>query len=344
MRESAGSLAVELTAPQVGAAAEAAWNLVRSAADMAAELDSERVAKVFATNAQAELTAVMPDHPDAVLAWEPAAGWQSLLPHDDPRSGLLGLYLPICSATASRPITVGHLGQSLDGFIATHSGDSQFVTGDDNLVHMHRLRAVCDAIVVGAGTVAADNPQLTTRRVRGPSPIRAIVDPQRRLASSARVFVDEAAPTLYFCGSSRIASGETHVGAATVIGIDEADDGGANVAQVLAQLRARGCARVFVEGGGVTVSAFLEANLLDRLQITVAPVFIGDGRPAIRLSPPNRLRDCLRPPCRVFRMGGDVLFDCDLSGAGLRPEGRCFSAYGLARSAGRASRGGEDPA
>jgi diaminohydroxyphosphoribosylaminopyrimidine deaminase/5-amino-6-(5-phosphoribosylamino)uracil reductase len=308
-------LAVELSAPQVGAAAEAAWNLVRSAADAAQQLDREGSSRVFAVNARAQLTPVAADHPEAVLAWQPDSGWRSLLDEDDARSALLGLYLPICSATTSRPITVGHLGQSLDGFIATHSGDSQFVTGEDNLVHMHRLRALCDAIVVGAGTVAADDPQLTTRRVTGESPVRAIVDPQRRLETSARVFVDEAAPTLYFCGRSRIAAGETHVGAAAVIGIDETEDGAANAAQVLAHLRERGCARVFVEGGGVTVSAFLEANLLDRLQITVAPVFIGDGRPAIRLSPPNRLRDCLRPPCRVYRMGSDVLFDCDLSAA-----------------------------
>ena len=319
VRESASSLAVELTAPQVGAVADGAWNLVRSAADMAGDLDRERVDRVFAEDAAVGLIAAAPEDPRAVLAWRPEAGWRSLLAPGDPRHSLLDLYLPICSATLSRPITVGHLGQSLDGFIATHSGDSQFVTGDDNMVHMHRLRALCDAIVVGAGTVAADDPQLTTRRVEGTSPTRAIVDPQRRLTPSARVFVDEAAPTLYFCGRARIPAGETHVGAATVIGIDETSEGVANVAQVLAHLRERGCARVFVEGGGVTVSAFLEARLLDRLQITVAPVFIGDGRPAIRLSPPNRLRDCLRPPCRVFRMGADVLFDCDLSEASLGP-------------------------
>jgi riboflavin biosynthesis pyrimidine reductase len=69
---------------------------------------------------------------------------------------------------------------------------------------------------------------------------------------------------------------------------------------------------VFVEGGGVTVSAFLQAGLLDRLHIAIAPVLIGDGRPAIRFTPHARLRDCPRPAYRVFRMGDDVLFDCDL--------------------------------
>ena len=79
-----------------------------------------------------------------------------------------------------------------------------------------------------------------------------------------------------------------------------------------ALLHARGCARMFVEGGGVTVSVFLEAGLLDRLQMAIAPLIIGNGRPAIRLPPPAALSDCPRPRYRVFRMGGDVLFDCDL--------------------------------
>ena len=58
--------------------------------------------------------------------------------------------------TAARPITIGHLGQSLDGFIATHSGDAISVTGPENILHLHRLRALCDAVVVGAGTVVAE--------------------------------------------------------------------------------------------------------------------------------------------------------------------------------------------
>ena len=295
-------------------AAERAWRLVRSAAALAASLDAAGSATAFTENEDGELVPASSGESGAVLEWQPARGWRVLLPPGDPRIDVVSLYLPICSATPSRPLTIGHLGQSIDGFIATHSGDSQFVTGDENMVHMHRLRALCDAIVVGAGTVAADNPQLTTRRVSGQNPLRAVLDPERRLAPTARVFVDDAAPTLYFCGRSRVADHETHIGAAEIAALDER--GPAPVAQVIAALRARGCPRVFVEGGGVTISACLEADLLDRLQITVAPVLIGDGRPAVRLAPPERLRDCRRPAYRVFRMGGDVLFDCDLRAEG----------------------------
>jgi riboflavin biosynthesis pyrimidine reductase len=80
-------------------------------------------------------------------------------------------------------------------------------------------------------------------------------------------------------------------------------------------LRARGLRRLFVEGGGVTVSRFLQQGLLDRLQITVAPLIIGDGRRGVTLPATKRLVEALRPVHRIFRMGGDVLFDFDLQSA-----------------------------
>ena len=289
-------------------AADVAWHLLLAASAMAGAAERDGRTRSFVLDG-ATLQPLSVDSDDAVIEWRPGTGWHSRLPADNPQSHLLDLYLPICSATATRPMTVGHLGQSLDGFIATHSGDSQFVTGGSNIVHLHRMRALCDAVVVGAGTVAADDPQLTTRHVAGPHPLRVIFDPGRRLAPTFKLFTDGAAPTLYVCEQSRLAPGVNVAGDATVVGIAEGPGG---VAEVLKLLRARGCARVFVEGGGVTVSAFLEANLLDRLQIAIAPVLIGNGRPAIRLAPQARLRDCLRPGYRVFRMGGDVLFDCEL--------------------------------
>ena len=297
-------------------AQDAAWAIVLAAAneaDRAAEL-SEPVAFAAAIRPYgdaAELRVVPRAARDAVVLWNPGAGWELLMPPEDPAHALIDLYLPICSATVARPITVGHLGQSLDGFIATHAGESQYVTGEENIRHLHRMRALCDAVVVGAGTVAADDPQLTTRHVSGPSPVRVVLDPTRRLADHYRVFNDDSADTLYVCSRSLAGEGETHFGRATMVAVEDSGEG-LDVTEVLRLLRARGCHRIFVEGGGVTVSMFLEANLLDRLQIAIAPLLIGDGRPAIRLSPRSALSDCHRPRYRVFRMGADVLFDCDL--------------------------------
>jgi riboflavin biosynthesis pyrimidine reductase len=138
-----------------------------------------------------------------------------------------------------------------------------------------------------------------------------VLDPTRRLAEHYKVFTDDSSVTLYVCAKSLARPGETHVGHATLVGLDEGPDG-IEAGAVLRELRARGCQRIFVEGGGVTVSMFLEANLLDRLQIAIAPLLIGDGRPAIRLPPRTTLSDCHRPRYRVFRMGADVLFDCEL--------------------------------
>lgn len=289
-----------------------AWAIVLAAADEAERLDRARQEVGFAIDADGGLCRSTAD--DAVLAWRPNAGWSIALPIGDPRHDLIDLYLPMCSATNARPITVGHLGQSLDGFIATHAGDSQFVTGEENIRHIHRMRALCDAVVVGAGTVAADDPQLTTRHVSGPSPVRVVLDPARRLADHYRVFNDEAADTLYVCAKSLARGGETHFGRAQLVAVDDDRGERIDVTAVQRALRARGCHRVFVEGGGVTVSMFLEANLLDRLQIAIAPLLIGDGRPAIRLTPRTALSDCHRPRYRVFRMGTDVLFDCELGG------------------------------
>ena len=288
-----------------------AWSVVLDAASHAESLARNNHHAAFALGADGRLSAVTHGHPDTMIAWRPHAGFELVLPADDPRHAMIDLYLPICSATDANPMTVGHLGQSLDGFIATHSGESQYVTGEENILHLHRMRALCDAVVVGAGTVAADDPQLTTRHVPGPSPLRVVLDPTRRLADHYKVFTDDSAVTVYICAKSLAREGETHVGHASIVGVDEGPDG-VDVGEVLRVLRARGCHRIFVEGGGVTVSMFLEANLLDRLHIAIAPLLIGDGRPAIRLPPRTALSDCHRPRYRVFRMGTDVLFDCEI--------------------------------
>ncbi len=291
------------------------WYLVRGAARRSASLSQTNEPASFAVDHDGELQRADPANAECVLEWQPGSGWSLRLAPGDSRRAFLELYLPIASATEARPVTIGHLGQSLDGFIATHAGESRFVTGEENIVHLHRLRALCDAVVVGAGTVEADNPLLTTRLVPGGNPIRVVIDPGRRLNEGYRIFQDTSAQTLYVCNRSLMRPGEARLGTALIVGVPDDPDGPgvATAHAVVGALRARGCARIFVEGGGVTVSMFLEANLLDRLHVAIAPLIIGDGRPAIRLSSRALLDECQRPRYRVFRMGGDVLFDCDLS-------------------------------
>jgi riboflavin biosynthesis pyrimidine reductase len=85
---------------------------------------------------------------------------------------------------------------------------------------------------------------------------------------------------------------------------------------LLAELQSRGHRSILVEGGGVTVSAFLAAGLLDRMHIVVAPFILGEGRPGLRTPAPAQLQDCLRPPPRIYLLGNDILFDCDMRSSG----------------------------
>ena len=95
---------------------------------------------------------------------------------------------PLRKGTVDDFVIVGQIGQSLDGRVATESGHSKYINGPAGLVHLHRLRALVDAVVVGVGTAIADDPQLTVRRVSGPQPARVVIDPKGRLGADARMF------------------------------------------------------------------------------------------------------------------------------------------------------------
>ena len=98
------------------------------------------------------------------------------------------LFGPLRSGAVDDLVVVGQIGQSLDGRVATTSGHSHYINGPAGLAHLHRLRALVDAVVIGVGTALADDPQLTVRRVAGPQPARVVIDPGGRLPASARMF------------------------------------------------------------------------------------------------------------------------------------------------------------
>ena len=220
----------------------------------------------------------------------------------------LALYMPF--ALAPRGFVVGHLGQSLDGRIATAAGASRWVTGEADVVHNHRMRALADAVVVGAATLRCDDPQLTVRDCAGPHPVRVVLDANRSLDDGYRVLRDAAAPTLLLVGADKAAAGE-RLGEAELVPVAR-QDGMMAPAAIRDALARRGLRRLYIEGGGITVSRFLAAGCLDRLQITVSPLIIGSGRPSISLPEIADLRTGLRPRMRRFDLGEDVMFECIL--------------------------------
>jgi riboflavin-specific deaminase-like protein len=207
-------------------------------------------------------------------------------------------------------MVVGQCGQSIDARIATATGHSHYINGTQGLAHLHRLRALVDAVVIGIGTAQADDPQLTVRRVPGPNPARVVIDPEGRLAASARVLAND--------GVRRLVVTRNDTASDLPPGVEivrlAANEGQLAPPAVLAALAERGFRRILIEGGSNTVSRFLAAGCLDRLHVMIAPMIIGSGPPSVSLPPIERVDQAIRAPIRAHILGEEVLLDCDLSG------------------------------
>jgi riboflavin-specific deaminase-like protein len=207
-------------------------------------------------------------------------------------------------------VLVGQCGQSIDARIATPSGHSHYINSEAGLIHLHRLRALVDAVVIGIGTALADDPQLTVRRVEGPNPARVVIDPKGRLPTSARVLAADGTRRIVITaagGSADLPSG------VEIVALAASGAGQIAPAQVVTALAAHGLRRILIEGGANTVSRFLAAGCLDRLHVLVAPIILGSGRSSLDLPPIERVGDALPAPMRIHVLGGDVLLDCDVS-------------------------------
>jgi diaminohydroxyphosphoribosylaminopyrimidine deaminase/5-amino-6-(5-phosphoribosylamino)uracil reductase len=215
------------------------------------------------------------------------------------RPGPSPLYAPL----ARGAFVLGQLGQSLDGRIATPTGHSRTISGAAAIAHLHRLRALADAVVVGIGTVLADDPQLTVRAVPGRNPARVVIDPGGRLPAAARVLADEGTP----CIAVQTAA-HSRPARMTVLTLPSVA-GQIDPHALVAALAARGYRRLLIEGGGKTVSRFLAAGALTRLHVCVAPVVIGSGPTGLCLPPIAHMDEAMRPRCRTHLLGDDVLFD-----------------------------------
>jgi riboflavin-specific deaminase-like protein len=223
---------------------------------------------------------------------------------NDGEAAALALYGPLARRDQG-PVTVAQIGQSLDGRVATVSGDARDVSGPDGLAHLHRMRALVDGVVVGVRTALHDTPRLTVRMCQGPSPARIVIDPRGRLPDDAPLFHDDGVPRIIVQAVDR-----PRAPGVTVIRLTR-HEGMLDPVDIRDALRATGLSSLLVEGGGITIARFLEADLLTRLHVAIAPLLIGGGPQGLTLANPvERLAEARRPETRAYSLGSDCVFDC----------------------------------
>ena len=177
----------------------------------------------------------------------------------------------------TRPFIVLKYAQSLDGRIATSTGDSKWISSEEERAVSHALRARCDAIMVGVGTVLADDPQLTVRMVPGASPIRVVLDSSLRIDEDAKVLDDEAATLVITTDKASPKKCAVIREKGVGVRIVERCGDGVDMTSALRVLREMGVRSLIVEGGSKIITSLLKLGLADRVIVSVAPKLLGAG-------------------------------------------------------------------
>lgn len=219
------------------------------------------------------------------------------------------IFDPLRQSDREQPFVIGQIGQTIDGRIATITGQSKYINGPSGLLHLHRLRAVVDAVVVGIGTVLADDPQLTVRLAKGVHPARVVIDPNHRLGFHPKMFNKD--------GARRVVITKIGIDYPAYPGIEifylPAENGNISPDAIVQCLAGIGLKRILIEGGAQTVSRFMQAGCLDRLHVIVAPIIMGSGRPGFCLPAIDHMDQAQRLVVHSHKLEDELLFDCDLS-------------------------------
>jgi len=221
---------------------------------------------------------------------------------------LLKLYLPYAllpyySKKHKKCYAISHFAQTLDGRIASCSGDSRWIGNEENLIHAHRMRALCDAILIGANTLDADDPSLNVRLVKGDDPIKVIIGGDKLPIDTYKA-VDSS--TLLFCQNH---SESTLV--AQKIFLDK--DPLFNAKKILQSLYDRGIHSVYIEGGAFTTSNFLKQRQLDQVQIHVSPQILGSGTDSFCFEGVLNMEQSIKFKAPKFiPIGDDIMFTGNL--------------------------------
>jgi len=191
-------------------------------------------------------------------------------------------YLPYCflslkARKLKRAVTITHFAQTLDAKIATNTGDSKWIGNSENLIHAHRMRAVCDGVLVGSRTVEADNPKLNVRHVSGKNPVRIVLGNPK---SDFKSLVACSKEKILIFGKEKLTVSpplESIVLPSNCLAL------GIQPLAILTKLYQLGIHSVYIEGGAKTTSNFVNSKAVDILQLHIAPMIFGSGKASITL-------------------------------------------------------------
>jgi len=192
---------------------------------------------------------------------------------DDESTNFIKQYLPFCFCSdlaneRNRSYTILHMAQSVDGKIATESGNSKWVSNQENLIHSHRLRALCDAILIGKNTLNCDSPMLNVRHVIGPNPVRVVI--ANTPCNFDNLKKSEGKIILFTSRKSSPVEGVEIITIPDISGFILSE-------LILKELYKRNIYSLYIEGGAITASQFLKEHSIDKVQLFISPKIFGSG-------------------------------------------------------------------
>jgi 5-amino-6-(5-phosphoribosylamino)uracil reductase/diaminohydroxyphosphoribosylaminopyrimidine deaminase/5-amino-6-(5-phosphoribosylamino)uracil reductase len=224
------------------------------------------------------------------------------------------VYLPVLvghalAAARGAVFVVAHVTQTLDGRIACHNGQSQWIGNDEDLRHAHRMRALCDGVLVGAGTALNDDPQLNVRHVAGRSPRRILVSGSGKLLETGRHL-----RALRSGGVDLVVGADVAVAQlpaeARLHRVARTQSGELPPTDILQALCASGIHSIYLEGGARTLSSFLQADAVDLLQVHIANLLLGSGLPSFSLPLVDHVNEGRRFAMDHGALDGHLLLSC----------------------------------
>ena len=199
---------------------------------------------------------------------------------------------------------IGQIGQSLDGKIALNNGNSHYINEKESILYLHCLRAVCDGVLVGVNTVIKDNPLLTTRKIKGSSPVRLIIDPSLKLSNKYKIFKDNN-QNIIFTNSNK----QKKINNTLIVKFPKKNF----TNNIFKYLKKTSFKNILVEGGPTTLSNFIEMKLLNYMQFIISPTLIGSGIDSLKLKPITNLKNAIRVENTISKLGKEIVMTLNLN-------------------------------